>query len=94
MSTTTAKKMTLAEATDEWVEATAAIQLLEAKRKVATEILKAHTEKTNRRTYFDRVAVERSGGSLVMDQDAVKERLGADTPYKRSKLGWTLKLLK
>jgi hypothetical protein len=89
------RKLTISAATDQWAETTLAIEGLTVLRKEAAEVLLAHAEKTGRRTYKDRVAVVRSGGSLILDQPAVVAYLGDKiAQFKtRTKLGWTLKLL-
>lgn len=97
MSTSTpTRKLTVSDAIDQWAETSLAIQGLEALRKEAAAVLLAHAEKTGKRTFKDRIAVVQSGGSLVLDQAKVREELGARLVdfQKRSKLSWTLKLLK
>jgi hypothetical protein len=65
-------------------------------RKEAAAVLLAHAEKTCKRTYKDRVAVVQTGGSLVLNQAAVRDYLGAKLAdfQTRTKLGWSLKLLR
>jgi hypothetical protein len=90
------RKLTVANAVDQWAETTLAIQGLEILRKEAAGVLLAHAEKTGRRTFRDRIAVVQSGGSLILDQKKVREYLGARLAafQTQTKLGWTLKLLK
>jgi hypothetical protein len=91
-----AKKLTIARAVDQYVEAMHAIEVLSDLRDKAKEMLITHGERTGRRTFLDRLAMERTGGSLVLDQAQAKADLteaGLPIPKKRSKLGWTLKLL-
>jgi hypothetical protein len=93
------RKLTLREATEQWAETALAIEGLKMLQAEAGAVLLAHSEKTERRAYFDRVAVVRSGGSLVLDQAAVRDELPAERfvegdLMRRSKLGWSLKLLK
>ena len=92
-------KPTLRDATDTWAETTLAIEGLKMLQAEAAAVLLAHAEKTGRRSYFDRVAVVASGGSLVLDQAAVKDELPAERfiegdLMKRSKRSWSLKRLK
>jgi hypothetical protein len=90
------RKLTIANAVDQWAETTLAIQGLIVLRDEAAKVLLANAQKTGKRTFKDRIAVVQSGGSLVLDQSAVRDYLGARLGdfQKRSKLGWSLKLLK
>ncbi|HWF25144.1 MAG TPA: hypothetical protein VG275_06845 [Solirubrobacteraceae bacterium] len=90
------RKLTLSAAIDQWAETTRAIQGLEILRKEAAQVLLEHAERTDRRTFKDRIAVVRSGGSVVLDQAKVREHLGARLAefQTTTKLGWSLKLLK
>jgi hypothetical protein len=90
------RKLTLQAAIDQWCETTLAIEGLQALRKEAADVLLDNAERTGRRTFKDRIAVVRSGGSLILDQTKVRELLGARLPdfQTRTKLGWTLKLLR
>jgi hypothetical protein len=93
------RKLTLREAAEQWVETTDAIAGLKELQKEAADVLIAHVERTSRRTFFNLIAAERSGGSLVMDQAAVRAALPAERfvdgdLMKRSKPGWTLKRLR
>jgi hypothetical protein len=90
------RRLTVANAVDQWAETTLAIQGLEILRKEAAGVLLAHAAKTGRRTFRDRIAVVQSGGSLILDQRKVREFLGARLAafQTQTKLGWTLKLLK
>lgn len=69
------RKLTLAEAADQYERATRAIQALEPEREEAKAILLEHFEKTGRSTYRDRIALSRST-RLVLDQGRVREFLG------------------
>jgi hypothetical protein len=69
------KKLTLAEAADQYERATRAIQQLEPEREEAKAILLEHFERTGRSTYRDRIALSRST-RLVLDQGRVREFLG------------------
>jgi len=84
------------EAVDQWAECTLAIQGLTILRNEAAKVLLDKAEKTGRRTFSDRIAVVQTGGSLVLDQAKVRDYLGAKLAdfQSRTKLGWTLKLLK
>lgn len=89
------RKLTVADAVDQFESTTRAIEGLAGMRDEAKRVLLAHAEKTGKRTFADKVAVVRSGGSLVLDQAKVRDELGARLPdfQTRTKLGWTLKLL-
>jgi hypothetical protein len=91
-----ARKPTLNDAIDQWETTTRAIEGLKATRDAAAAVLLEHAERTGRRTFKDRIAVARSGGSLVLDQPAVREFLGDRLPefQTRTKMGFSLKLLK
>jgi hypothetical protein len=91
-----ARKLTIADAVNQWAETSLAIEGLTVLKKEAAEVLLAHAEKTGKRTFKDRIAVVQTGGSLVLDQAAVREYLGAKLAnfQTRTKLGWSLKLLK
>lgn len=96
MSTTTApRKLTLTDAVDQWERTTRAIEGLKILQKEAAEVLIDHGKKTGRRTFKDRIAMVATGGSLTLDQPAVKAYLGAKLAdfQTRTKAGWTLKLL-
>lgn len=90
------KKLTLTEAVEQWEQTTRAIEGLQIVRKQAAAVLLEHAEKTGKRTYKDRIAVVQTGGSMILDQAAVREYLGAQLVkfQTKTKLGWTLKLLK
>ena len=90
------RKLTIAKAVDQWAECTLAIEGLTILKKEAADVLLKHAEKTGRRSFRDRIAVVRTGGSLVLNQAKVREYLGAQLVdfQSRTKLGWALKLLK
>lgn len=90
------RKLTLAAAIDQWAEATRAMEGLKVLRDEAARVLLDHAEKTGKRTFKDRIAVVRTGGSLVLDQPKVRDYLGERLRdfQKRTDLGWSLKLLK
>ena len=91
-----APKLTLTKAVDQWAECTLAIEGLQILQKEAKAVLLEHAERTGKRAYKDRIAVVSSGGSVVLDQPKVRDYLGARLAdfQTRTKLGWTLKLLK
>jgi hypothetical protein len=90
------RKITLAQATATWAETTRAMEGLKGLRDEAATVLLEHAERTGRRTYGDQIAVQPSGGSLVLDQEKVRDYLGARLRdfQRRTKHGLTLKLLK
>lgn len=89
------RKLTVAEAVEQFAATTNAIAVLAALRDEAKTLLLEHAERTGKRTFADRIAVVRTGGSLTLDQAAVKKFLGARLAdfQTRTKLGWSLKLL-
>jgi hypothetical protein len=91
-----ARKLTVADAVDQWAQTKLAIEGLSILNKEAAAVLLAHAEKTGKRTFKDRIAVVRTGGSLTLDQPALRDYLGAKLAdfQTRTKLGWSLKLLK
>lgn len=91
-----ARKLTLANAIDQWAETTLAIEGLKVLQKEAAKVLLASADRTGKRTFKDRIAVVQTGGSMVLDQAAVREHLGSKLAdfQTRTKLGWSLKLLK
>lgn len=90
------RKLTIADAIEQWERTTLAIDGLTVLRKEAADVLLAHAAKTGRRTFKDRIAVVATGGSLILDQAKVKAELGARLVdfQTRTKLGCSLKLLK
>ena len=90
------RKLTLANAVDQWAECSLAIEGLTVLRDEAKKVILANAEKTGRRSYKNRIAVVQTGGSLILDQGAVRQMLGERWAefQTRTKLGWTLKLLK
>lgn len=93
------KKLTIGEAVEQYAETSRAIAGLEMLQSEAKAAIVAHGERTGKRTFLDRVAMVRSGGSLRMDQAAVREVIPAERfvegdLMKRDRLGWQLKLLK
>lgn len=74
------RKLTLAEAADQWEQADREIERLQALRKEAAPVLLEHFEKTGRRTYKERIAVRQGADRTILDQSAVKAFLGARLP--------------
>jgi hypothetical protein len=89
------RPLTVSAAVDQWAECQLAMDGLKVLQKEAADVILRNALRTGKRSYKDRVAVVRSGGSLVLDQEAVRAYLGAKLEQfqKRTKLGWTLKLL-
>jgi hypothetical protein len=71
-----AKKLTVAEAADQWEKAERAIAEATPLRKQAAEVLKAHFAKTGRDQYKGRIGLKVSH-STILDQVAVKDYLGS-----------------
>jgi hypothetical protein len=93
------RKLTLAAAIDQYEETARAIEGLTPLRDEAKAVIIAHGERTGRRTFKDRIAMVSSGGALVLNQaKAVEFILEAGERLEdfktRTKLGWSLKLLK
>lgn len=76
MTTLTKKKLTLAQAAEQWEDAKREIDTQKALLEEAAEVLTAHFEKTGRTTYKDRIALT-TGARTVLDQSAVRAFLGA-----------------
>lgn len=92
-------KLTLAEAIDQFECTQLAIDGLTPLLKEAKEIIVANGVKTGRRSWKDRIAMVQSGGSKIFDQRKAKQFLldageRIEDYEGRSKLGWSLKLLK
>lgn len=89
-------KLTVAQAAEQWEKAKRELERQEPLLEEAAAVLHAHFERTGRATYKDRIARQRTGGQLYLDQQALKQYLGAkfNEFQKRAKQGWTLKLLK
>jgi hypothetical protein len=93
------RKWTINAAAEEWAQTTKAIEGLKIIQADAAKFLLDTAERTERRTFGDRIAVVQTGGSFVLDQPAVKERLSeigdrVEDFMKKTKLGLALKLLK
>lgn len=90
------RKLTLAEAADQWEQAKRESARQKALIDEAAPVLLEHFEKTGRSTYKDRIARKPTGGSEVLDQPKVKAFLGVKLPQfmKRTERGFSLELLK
>lgn len=91
------RKLTVTSATEQYVTTTKAIEGLADLQRAAKEFLIESGRKTGRRTFLDQIAMVRTGGSNVVDHAAVADhyaKLELPLPRTKSKLGWSLKLLK
>jgi hypothetical protein len=90
------RKLTLAEAADQWQSAKQEIDRLRPLLEEAAPVLLDHFEKTGRSTYKDRIAVTLNASKLLLDQAKVREFLGAKLPdfQKRTEPSRSLSLLK
>ncbi len=96
MPTATKRKLTLAEAAEQWENAKREIDRLKPLLEEAAPVLFDHFDRTGRATYRDRIALVTRGGSLVLDQPKVREFLGARLGefQKRTEPSRSLSLLK
>jgi vancomycin resistance protein YoaR len=76
MTTLTKKKLSLAEAADQWEHAKLEMEALKPQLEEAAEVLKAHFEKTGRTSYKDRIAYVTGSPKLVLDQEKIRAFLG------------------
>jgi hypothetical protein len=90
------RKLTLAQAADQWEAAKRETERQKALVEEAAEVLDAYFDRTKRHTYKDRIARVSTGGGLILDQPKVRAYLGARLRdfQTTTKLGWTLKLLR
>lgn len=72
----TKKKLTLAQAAEQWLEADREIARLKALKDEAAPVVLAHFEKSGRKTYKDLIALVQAPARTILDQTAVKEFLG------------------
>lgn len=70
------RKLTLAEAAEQWERAKLEIERQKPLVEEAAAVLLAHFEKTGSAGYKNRIGWKWSGGSLVLDQPKVREFLG------------------
>lgn len=91
---TAERRMTLAEAADQWEDTKRKIDELKPQLEQAAEVLKEHFKKTGRNTYKDRISYS-EGSRVVLDQEKVRAYLGKKlgTFQKRIKTS-SLSLLK
>jgi hypothetical protein len=69
------RKLTLAEAADQWQSAKREIDRLKPLLEEAAPVLLAHFEKTGRSSYKDRIALTIGASKLVLDQPKIREFL-------------------
>lgn len=91
----TKKDLTLAQAADQWEEATLEMARLKPLRDEAAAIIKAHLEKTGRTKYKNRIALVIVPARTILDQAKVREFLGRRLGefQKRTEPSSTLTLL-
>lgn len=78
MSTTVQKsKLSVAEAADQWVAAKREMARQKALIDEAAPVLLKHFEKTGKRTYKDLIALVQGPARTILDQQKVREFLGA-----------------
>lgn len=90
------RKLTLAEAADQWEAASREAARQRALLEESAQILLAYFERTGRSCYKDRIALILGGGSLVLDQAKVRAFLGERLHefQKRTAQSRSLRLLK
>lgn len=90
------RKLTLAEAAEQWETAKREIDRCKPLLEEAAPVLLAHFEKTGRSTYRDRIALTLGASKLVLDQAKVREFLGEKLSQfqKRTEPSRSLSLLK
>jgi hypothetical protein len=95
MTTVTKKKLTVAEAADQWEGAKRELDRLKPVLEEAAEVLKEHFERTGRASYKDRIAYVTTAGRLVLDQEKIRAVLGKRLGefQKRTKPSKSLSLL-
>lgn len=79
-STLTKKKLTVAEAAEQWEKATLALQQAKPLREEAAEVLLAHFAKTGRSSYKDRIGLTAPDTRTILDQAKVRAFLGKRMP--------------
>ncbi|MGN6870293.1 MAG: hypothetical protein ACTHMY_18035 [Solirubrobacteraceae bacterium] len=90
------KTLTLGEAADQWERCQREMDRLKPLLDEAKAVLLAHFERTGRGSYKDRIGWNWKGGQLYLDQEAVREFLGAKFSdfQKRANRSRSLVLLK
>lgn len=76
-ATLTKKKLTLAQAAEQWERSKRDIESAKPLLEEAAEVLHAHFAKTGRTTYSDRIALVTTPGRLILDQPKVRAFFGA-----------------
>lgn len=94
-ATITKRRLTLAQAAEQWERAKREMDRQKALLEEAAPVLLEHFEKTGRGSYRDRIGWTWSGGALVLDQPRVREFLGARLGefQKRTSRSRSLRLL-
>jgi hypothetical protein len=92
----TKRKLTLAQAADQWEKAKRLIDVQKPLLEEAAEVLLEHFERTGRATYKDRIALVIGSSRLILDQAKVRAFLGKKLPdfQKRTEPSKSLTLLK
>lgn len=75
-SKVTKKKLTVAEAAEQWEKAKLDMQAARPLLEEAAEVLLAHFEKTGRRSYKDRIGLTSPTAQTRLDQEKVRAFLG------------------
>lgn len=90
------RKLTLAEAADQWENSKREIDRLKPLLEEAAPVLLEHFERTGKSTYRDRIACIMGSPRLILDQAKVREFLGQRLGefQKRTEPGRSLSLLK
>lgn len=93
--TVTKKKLTVAQAAEQWETAKRQIDELKPQLEEAAAVLFEHFDKSGRSTYKDRIALITTAPRLVLDQAKVREFLGKRLGefQKRTKPSRSLSLL-
>jgi hypothetical protein len=74
--TVTKKKLTVAQAAEQWERCKRQQDEIKPQLEEAAAVLKEHFEKTGRTSYKGRIALVTNAGKLVLDQAKVREFLG------------------
>lgn len=93
MAAPTKRKLTIAQAAEQWIDRTRRLRTLKAEREEAEAILKAYFKRTGRKTYKDRIAFAITT-RVILDQPKVRAFLGRRLPrFQRESRSETLSLL-